>query len=133
MANSYINIYKGNPTADSTDGTVVSTDGAYTAPVTATLNASAGASAKVKLAIRCESGYMTTGNTVITATGTNSGKWQFCLTENGTYTDSLTITNAIGASNEVFYAQISSSSNETLSIDHSVDINVQATVTVPET
>lgn len=133
MANAYINIYKGNPTSGATDGTAVSTDGTYTAPVNATLNVSAGASEKVKLAIRCESGYTTTGNTVITVTGTNSGMWQFCTTENGTYTDSLTITSAIGAGNVIFYAKISSSSGESLSIDHSVDINIQATVTVAET
>ena len=37
MANAYLNVYMNNPTADGTDGTQVSTDGANTSPISATL------------------------------------------------------------------------------------------------
>ena len=48
MANAYINVYKNNPTSGQTDGTVVSTDGAYTDPISVVLNASNAESKKIK-------------------------------------------------------------------------------------
>ncbi len=133
MANYYINIYKGNPTADGTDGTAVSTDGTNTAPVSVTLDASTSASQVIPLAIRTESGFHTSGNTVISATGTNAGKWQFCLTENGTYASSVTISGSISNTNDIFYAKASSLNSEELAIDRSVSIRVQALVMANDT
>ena len=52
MSNAYINVYKNNPTVGGTDGTAVSTGGAYTEPIVVSLDASQSESKKVKLAIR---------------------------------------------------------------------------------
>lgn len=128
MSNAYINVYKNNPTAGGTDGTAVSTDGAYTAPITVTLDASQNESEKVKLAIRTESGYTTSGNTTISDSGDTNDRWKLCLTENGTYTDSITISSAITNANVVFYAQASSASTETPQTDRSVSLRVAATI-----
>lgn len=125
MSNQYINIYKGNPTAGGTDGTAVSTDGTYTAPVSVVLDVATGETKTVKLAIRCDSGYTTSENTVISADG---DRWKFCLTENGTYTETLTISQAVTDVNTILYAKISSGSYETPHIDRSVSIRVQTKV-----
>ena len=129
MANAYINVYKNNPTVGGTDGTAVSTGGTYTDPITVSLNASSSESKKIKLAIRCESGYETTGNTVISDSGDTNDRWKLCLTENGTYTDSITISSVIDATNTIFWAQASSASTETPSTDRSVSLQVTATIT----
>ena len=128
MADAYINIYKNNPTAGGTDGTAVSTDGAYTSPVTVTLDAAQSESKKVKLAIRCETGYNTAGNTVISDNGDTNDRWKLCLTENGTYTDSITISSTIDDTNTIFYAQASSASTETPATDRTVSLRVATTI-----
>jgi hypothetical protein len=129
MSNPYINIYKGNPTAAGTDGTAVSTGGTYTEPITIALNASTNETKKVKLAIRCETGYTTVGDTTIADSGDTNDRWKLCLTENGTYTDSITITSAISTTNVVFWAQASSASTESPGTDRTVSLAVTATIT----
>ena len=129
MANAYINVYKNNPTEGGTDGTAVSIGGTYTDPVTVSLNATNNESKKVKLAIRCESGYTTTGNTTISDSGDTNDRWKLCLTENGTYADSITISSAIGATNVIFWARASSASSESPATDRSVSLQVSTTIT----
>ena len=129
MSNAYINIYKGNPTAAGTDGTAVSTGGTYTEPITVALNASEAETKKVKLAIRCESGYTTVGDTTIADSGDTNDRWKLCLTENGTYTDSITISSTIGTTNVIFWAQASSATTENPGTDRSVSLAVSATIT----
>ena len=124
----YINVYNNNPTAGGTDGNAVSLDGAQTNPVSVTLDASISQSETVKLALRCDSGYTTTGNTTVTATGTSAARWTFCATENGTYASTLTISTAIGTTNTLFYAKATSLSNETPAVDTSVSIEVTAQI-----
>lgn len=124
----YINVYNNNPTAGGTNGNAVSLNGAQTNPVTVTLDASIAQSETVKLAVRCDSGYTTRGNTTISATGTNAARWTFCQTENGTYASTLTISTAIGATNTLFYAKASSLSSETPVVDTSVSIQVVAQI-----
>ena len=126
----YINIYNGNPTAGLADGTLVSTAGAQTNPVAVTLDASQNESATVKLALRCESGYRTQGNTVISFIGTSAGYWTVCDTENGTYTSSLVISSSIDTTNTIFYVKASSASSETPDIDTTVFIQVVTKVEV---
>lgn len=128
MANAYINIYQGNPTAGGTDGTAVSTDGTYTAPISVTLDAASSESKKVKLAIRCEAGFRTSGNTVISDNGDTNDRWKLSLTENGTYTDSITISSTISTTNTIFYAQASSDSTETPATDRSVSLRIATTI-----
>lgn len=83
----YYHLYMNNPTAGAVDGTKVSEDHAFTAPISAVLNASNNESKLIKLAIRCESGYETVGNVTIkklywdgsttAETGGNLDKWKF--------------------------------------------------------
>lgn len=83
----YYHLYMYNPTAGAADGTKVSEDHAFTAPISAVLNASNNESKLIKLAIRCESGYETVGNvtvkklywngTTTAETGGNLDKWKF--------------------------------------------------------
>lgn len=129
MANAYINLYKNNPTAGGTDGTAISTDGTYTNPLTVSLNATINESKTVKLAVRTEAGYATVGDTVISDVGDTNDRWKLCLTENGTFTDSITISNVITNANTVFYAKASSVDTETPSTDRSVSLQVQTTIT----
>lgn len=85
--NDYIHLYMNNPTAGATDGTQVSEDHAFTAPISAVLNASNNESKVIKMAIRCASGYGTVGNvelkklywngTTTAETGGNIDKWKF--------------------------------------------------------
>ena len=129
MAN--FHIYKNNPTAGGTNGTLVS-EGTGSSPITVgPLNATNNEeSAAITLAIRCESGYATTGNTVITPVGTTAAKW--ALSANGSawgeYGAALTISSAIGATNTLFYAKAKATSDESPANDTSVDLQVQATV-----
>ena len=128
MANAFINIYTGNPTEGGTDGTIISSGGTQTAPLVVTLDASTNEVKKTKLAIRCESGYQTTGNTVIQDNGDTNDRWKFSLTENGTFADSITIGGGIDTGNSIFYAQTSSSSLESPMRDTTVSIQVNTTI-----
>lgn len=128
MANAYINLYSNNPTVGLTDGTAISTDGTYTSPLTVSLDASQNESKTVKLAIRTETGYTTTGNTTIADNGDTNDRWKLCLTENGTFTDSITISNAITDTNTIFFAKASSADTETPTTDRSVSLRVTAVI-----
>ena len=128
MANAYINLYKGTPTAGGTDGTLVSLDGVGTSPVSFTLDATQSESGKQAVALRCESGYTTSGDTTITASGTNAGKWSFSDSENGTYASTLTISTTINTTNTVFWVKAASASTESPGTDTSVTTDVTATI-----
>ncbi len=128
MANSFINIYSGNPTEGGTDGTVISTDGAQTAPLVVNLDASQNEVKKVKLGIRCESGYITSGDTVIRDNNDTNDRWKFSLSENGAYADSITISAAISTVNTIFWAQASSSSLESPTRDTTVSLQVSTVI-----
>ena len=124
MANPYLNVYMGNPTEGGTDGTVISTDGSQTAPLVVNLDAAQNETKKVKLALRCESGYTTQSDTVIQDVNDTNDYWKFSLTENGTYADSITISSAISNVNTIFWAQASSSSLESPTRDTGVSLRV---------
>lgn len=128
MANPYINLYMNSPTAGGTDGTAISTDGTYTAPLTVTLNASTNESKKIRLAIRTTSGYQTYGSTTISDSNDTNDRWKLCLTEDGTYTDSITIDDIITDSNKVFWVQASAANSEEPITDRSVSLEVQAVI-----
>lgn len=126
----YINVYNNNPTVGLTDGSVVSTSGALTNPVTVTLDATQSETATVKLALRCDSGYHTNGNTVISFIGVSAGYWTVCDTEDGTYASTLTISTSIGATNTIFYVKAASATTETPNLDTTVSIQVITKVEV---
>ena len=138
MANAYINVYMYNPTQDKTDGTLVSSDGAQTSPIAATLDASKAESKIIKLAIRCEAGYTTdTDGAKIDFTGTTAGKWLVAYSAGNTadaapadsaFSTSATIPLAIAQKNVVFWAKATSSTNENPQNDISVKLRVSAKI-----
>lgn len=128
MANPYLNLYMNNPTEGATDGTTISTDGTYTAPLSVALDASISESKKIKLAIRTQSGYETIGDTTISVEGDANSRWGLSTIEDGAFTDSITILSKITATNVIFWAQAISSSDETPVTDRSVSFKVTAAV-----
>ena len=71
----YIHMYTG-ATGGGTDGTLVSENTGLAPITTAVLNATNNEIGDpIKLALRCETGYNTSGNTTITPTGTSAAKW----------------------------------------------------------
>lgn len=126
--NAYINLYMNNPTADGTDGTAISTDGTTTNPLTVTLDATQNEETTVTLAVRCEAGYETVQDTIISFDGTNKAKWSICRTSDGTFGDSITITDTIKQKNILFYVKATSSSDEDPSNDTSVTLKLSTKV-----
>ena len=125
-ANDYINIYTNNPTAGATDGTAVSQNGDFTAPITFTLDASENESKTVKLAIRTETGYTATDVTIEDQNDTND-RLKLCLTENGTFTDSISI-GSVNTTNTIFYARASSADTENPQTDRTASFKVSGVV-----
>lgn len=127
-----IHVYKDNPTAGGVDGTLVS-EGTGAAPITvgplnATINEE---SAAQKLAIRCDAGYVTTGNTTITPNGASATKWALSLDGSswGVYGAALTISSVINATNTIFYAKAKATTDEVNPVNDSlVDLVVNATI-----
>ena len=126
MANAYINVYKNNPTADATDGTAVSTDGLYTSPISFVLDASQSESQTLKLAVRTESGYIATDVTISDNNDTND-RLKLCLTEDGTFADTLSI-GSVSSVNTIFYAQAGSSSTEAPQTDRTANFSVSGVI-----
>jgi len=131
-----IHVYKGTVTAGGTDGTLVSEAGAQTAPITVgPLNSTNNeVSTDQKLAIRCDAGYTTSGDTTITPTGTTAAKWALAPDNAGAagtygaYGAALTISSAIDATNTIFWTKAKSTSDESPVNDVSVSLQVSATV-----
>lgn len=130
MANPYINIYMNNPTAGGIDGTAVSTDGDFTAPISFTLDASLNESQTQKLAIRTESGFVTKGTTTISDNNDTNDRLKLCWTENGTFADSISTANSIDSVNTIFYAQASSADTETPQTDRSINFKITCQITL---
>lgn len=121
-ATDYVNLYMNNPTAGATDGTAVSTGGTFTAPIDFALDASQNESKTVKLAVRTESGYTVSGMSIADLNDTND-RLKLCLTENGTFADSISI-GSVSAVNTIFYARASSADTENPQTDRSVSFRV---------
>lgn len=128
MANPYLNLYMNNPTAGGTDGTAISTDGTYTAPLVVTLDASVSETKVVKLGIRTQSGYTTVSDTTITDSGDTNDRWKLSFDSDTGWADTITFTDTIRATNTIFYAKASSDSNEQPTTDRSVSFDVNAVI-----
>ena len=137
MANAYINLYTGTVTAGGTDGTAVSTGDTEASPVSVTLNATNSETAIVKCALRCETGYKTSGDTKITFTGTSAAKWQVAADNSyadataaaaATFASTLTISTSIAATNTVVWLKALSSADESPANDTGTDLKVDCTV-----
>lgn len=138
MANAYLNVYTNNPTADGTDGTQVSTDGANTSPISATLDASKAESAKIKCALRCESGYKTsTDGVALSFEGTTATKWLVAYSADNTgdtapsesaFASTATIPVQIEQKNVIFWVKATSTTDENPANDTSVKLKVSAKI-----
>lgn len=128
MSNLYINVYKNNPTAGGTDGTAVSTDGIFTAPISFVLDASQNESQTQKLAIRTKEGYITSGTTTISDNNDTNDRLKLSWTENGTFADSISTANSISSVNTIFYAQASSANTENPQTDRSASFKVDCVI-----
>ena len=128
MANEYMNVYGGNPTAGQRDGTAISLDGTQLSPLTVSLDASTNESKKIPLALRSEAGYTAANGATVGANNDINNRWKYSLTENGTYSDTVIISSGISSVNTIFYAQASSSSLENPARDTSVSIKVEAVI-----
>ena len=127
----YLHLYKSSPTVGAADGTLVS-EGTELNPVTTpALNATNNdESAGIKLALRCDAGYNTQGNTVVTPIGTSATKWALSTDGAtwGLYGASLTLTTVIGVVNTIFYVKAKAASGEAPVSDTSVDLQIVGTV-----
>lgn len=125
-AGDYINVYMNNPTAGATDGTAVSQNGDFTAPITFTLDASENESKTVKLAVRTETGYIASGLSIADQNDTND-RLKLCLTEDGEFTDFISI-GSVSAVNTIFYARASSADTENPQTDRSASFKVTGVI-----
>ena len=131
-----IHIYKGTVTAGGTNGTLVSEAGAQTSPIEiGQLNATNNeVSTDQKLAIRCDTGFVTSGDTTITPTGTTAAKWALAPDDAGSagtygsYGAVLTVSSAIDATNTIFWAKAKATSDESPVNDVSVSLRVSAII-----
>lgn len=138
MANKWINVYTGNPSAGKTDGTQVSTNNEETSPIEISLSADSDTSGVAKCAIRCEPGFKTHGGTVISFIGGTASKWKIAkdagysdssdAASKATFEDTITVSDVIGETNVIFWVQASATSDEKPSKDISVNLCVQTTV-----
>lgn len=128
MAEPYINVFMDNPTAGAKDGVYVSTNGAFTAPIEFVLDAAKNESQVVKLAVRTEAGYKTTGTTTITDKNDTDDRLKLCWTENGEFADSISTAEEITNANKIFYAKASSSSSEDPQTDTSAKFLVDCVI-----
>lgn len=133
---SLIKIYKDSPTSGQTDGTLVSSGTGLNPISTGVLRADLNeVSTDIKLAVRCDAGYETSGNTTISLTGTTSSKWALAPDNSGSagtwgaYGDSLTISAKVGATNTIFWARAKATDDELPVKDTSVKVKVEAVVT----
>ena len=136
MANEYIHLYMNNPTAGGVDGTQVSEDHAFTAPLSAVLNATNSESKLIKAAIRCAEGYETVGNTVICKkyydgnqlldTGGKIEKWKFAADLSTASQTTFTIT-ANAAAGDTF--QVAGDTALTAGTDFTVGSTIADTAT----
>ena len=126
MANIYLNAYMGSPTADGTDGTIIST-GDMTAPLSFVLDASQNETKTATLALRAGSGYETTGDTTVAITNDTNSRWQLSL-DGTAWSDTIIISSTIDDTNFLFYVKASSSSTENPGNDTSVKINVSTKI-----
>jgi hypothetical protein len=128
MANEFINLYKDNPTNGLADGTLVSLGDDLSSIIETTVNASESETKTIKLALRTENGFATTGATSIWFVGDNADKWSVGATEDGEFSDILTINDTIGTTNKVFYVKAAAQNGEVPQVDTSTTIRVKATM-----
>lgn len=132
----HLHLYMNNPTAGGVDGTEISS-GDETLPLTVTLNASQAESKALKIAARCDTGFLIDGDVDIYFEGTNAAKWQVAADNSfadaataltmAQWGSTLTLAN-VAATNKVFWVKASSTANEEPQNDRTVDLVAEGLV-----
>lgn len=128
VENMFINLYTDDPTENREDGTLVSLNDDTSSPLAVTVNSSKEERKKIKMALRCKSGYQTNGDTTIWFSGPNADKWSVCQTEDGTYSSTLVLSSIVGTTNVIFYVQAAATKGELPDIDTTTRILVNTTI-----
>ena len=127
-----LHIYMNNPTAESTDGTEVSS-GTELAPLSVLLDAGKGEQKAVKCAVRCESGFHIDGTLTIKFVGDHADKWKAATDnkytaetalESAEWKDSISLSN-VADKNTIFWVNAISTADEKPQQDTSVDIQAE--------
>lgn len=128
----HLRLITNNPTQGSTDGAVTPIPTA-TIPINAIVNTGTANHSLVKVALRCDDGYMTTGVWEVSFVGTTAARWSVAdgalypteeLAEAATYTPSLTLSNVIKNTNRVLWLKASTDGVEGNVVDTSVSLRV---------
>ena len=128
----HLRLITNNPTQGGTDGTVTPIPAA-TIPINAIVNTGTANHSLVKVALRCDEGYMTTGDWEVSFIGTTANNWSVAdgafypteeLAETATYTDSLTLSDVIRNTNRVLWLKASTDGVESNVVDTSVSLRV---------
>ncbi len=142
MAGSKIKIYKNNPTAGGTDGTLVSSSTGLNPIESGAIKVPESGHAEgnwIKLAVRCDPGYETVEDSsrharISIEDSTHITKWQLAPDNAGNagtpedWGDPLDFLTKIGATNTIFWARARVAHTEEPANDTSVDIQVAATI-----
>lgn len=139
LSEGMIRMYSDNPTRGLTDGVEIS-ESTQEFPLSVIVNTKEANHTIVKAALRCDSGFRTTGNTEISISGLNAGKWtvadddHYLSEENAdqlaTFTSGLTISDSIGDTNHIVWFKVSTDGEEPAQVDTTVKIHVYGN-TVP--
>ena len=121
-----------NPTQGGKDGTVTPVP-ATTIPINVIVNTGTANHSLAKVALRCDDGYMTTGEWEVSFVGTTAARWSVAdgalypteeLAETATYTPSLTLSDVIRNANRVLWLKASTDGAEGSVVDTSVSLRV---------
>ena len=128
----HLRLITNNPTQGGKDGAVVPIPTA-TIPINAIVNTGEANHSLVKVALRCDDGYMTTGDWEVSFIGTTAVRWSIAdgalypteeLAETATYTDSLTLSDVIRNTNRVVWLKANTDGAEGSVVDTSVSLRV---------
>lgn len=128
----HLRLITNNPTQGGKDGTVTPIP-TTTIPINAIVNTGTANHSLVKVALRCDEGYMTTGAWEVSFIGTTSARWSVAdgmlypteeMAETATYSSSLTLDSVIKNTNRVLWLKASTDGVEGNVVDTSVSLRV---------
>ena len=128
----HLRLITNNPTQGGTNGTVTPIPAA-TIPINAIVNTGTANHALVKVALRCDDGYMTTGEWEVSFVGTTAARWSVAdgalypteeSAETAVFSSSLTLSDVIHNTNRVLWLKASTDGTEENIVDTSVSLRV---------
>jgi hypothetical protein len=131
----YIHVFQGNVSANAVDGLMVSEGTKENPIITAEIDATFGAETRpIKLALRVDAGYVTSGETKLQAVGESAKKWAFASDQQGEpggflgYGEPFILKEPIGNANKVFWLKARASADEQPQADSRVTIAVKSNI-----